>query len=73
MNGSAPQLRTVRDGLLRRMLPWRERSSAPAFSMRLAENCVQQQADEDRELHAPRVIAMATVLRPHCSRLGGIS
>lgn len=61
MSRSAAQLRTVRDGLLRRMLPWRERSSAPAFSMRRAENCVQHQADEDRQLSAMRVIALAAV------------
>lgn len=61
MGGSAAQLRTVRDRLLRWMLPWRERSSAPAFFMRPAKNYSQQQADEDRELSALRVIAMATI------------
>ena len=61
MNRLAAQLLTVRDGLLRQVLQWCDSSATPAFSVRPAVNRAQQQVDEDRELSALPVIAMAAI------------
>jgi hypothetical protein len=60
---SAAQLRAVRHGLLRRMAPGHERSAASTFSARPSENCGRRQADEDREMSALPLVAMAIGLK----------